>query len=107
MDALLHLTRIRSTPTYAAGTGLELDLGWCAIAERLMQSLVVVEGQIPREAHSRLLWASIVIGIHLLILDRTPQPFHEDIVERSALAIHADLHVGGEQQLPVLRVGEM
>ena len=39
----------------------------------------------------------IPVEIDVLILDAAPEPFAENVVERAAAPVHADLNVGCEQ----------
>jgi hypothetical protein len=72
-----------------------------------MRSHEIVEVKIAIQALISLAWAGIIIQIHLLILDRSPKAFGEDIVTGPPAAIHADLNTGGEQALDVGRTGEV
>src|SRR3954449_8493634 len=59
----------------------------------------IVEGQVSADRGPGL--ADRVVGpeIHLLVLDRSPEPLNEDVVAPSALAIHADGDAGLEQHV--------
>src|SRR5215216_1950130 len=65
----------------------------CLVAECLVGTLVVVVGEVAVEPVPRLLGARIILQIHLLILDRAPEPLREHVVERSPSAVHADAHL--------------
>src|SRR5215210_5053282 len=75
----------------AAGAPL-IDRGRRPVVQRLVRPRVVVEWDIAAQPAARFARRRIVVQVHLLIFDRAPQPFGEDVVERAALAIHANLH---------------
>ena len=56
-----------------------------------MRPIVVVEVKIPPQTFFRVPYAGIIFQIDVLVLDRPPEPFHEDVVECPAATIHADL----------------
>ncbi len=66
------------------------QVGRRLIAERLMRSLVVVEVEVVLQRREQIEAAGEVAGIDQLVLERAPQPFDENVVERTAAAIHAD-----------------
>src|SRR3954469_4318342 len=70
-------------------------------------SPAIVEGQVPADRGPGL--ADRVVGseIHLLVLDRSPEPLHEDVVPPGALAIHADGDAGLEQHVGEVEAGEL
>ena len=72
-----------------------------------MGPLVVVEFEVAVQAMMGVLQRAIGIGIDLLVFDRPPQPFHEDIVMRPAPPIHADLNTGLRQATGESGAGEL
>lgn len=74
-----------------------------------MQALIIVKLEVGRQSgeqvgHSR---TRSVHQIDVLILDRTPEPPDEDIVQRAAASIHADADPGAFQRLCKLTGGEL
>ena len=45
--------------------------------------------------------------IDFFVLDSAPQPLGEDVVSSAASSIHADLDLGGQQAVEILRAGEV
>jgi hypothetical protein len=68
---------------------------------------MVVVPEILRQAGTRFAGTGIIMQIDFLILHTPPEPFHKDVVQRPAFAIHADLHAGSQQHTGVERTGEM
>ena len=66
-----------------------------AIRQALVQPLFVVEAEVRAQAVDRCRNGGVALQVHLLVLDRSPQPLDEHVVECPPPAIHADLHVGG------------
>ncbi len=64
-----------------------------------MRSSAVVELQISGQALSGDRYPVVGAQIDLLVFDRSPEPFDEDVVPPRALAVHADLDVGVLQRL--------
>ena len=85
----------------------EVHHGRRLVTERLVRPLVVVELEVATQVVSGLAGCRIFGEVDLLVLDRAPQALGEDVVARSTAAIHADLHAGREQQVEVLRTGEV
>lgn len=50
----------------------------------------VVEAEVAVEFNSQMVAVGEVAQVNQFVLDRTPQPFDEHVVERPATAIHAD-----------------
>ena len=63
------------------------------IVQRRMRSLMVVEIQIGRDLFSAMSRRVILVQIHLLIFQASPQPLHKDVVECPTFTVHADPHV--------------
>ena len=85
----------------------DVDLGRCLIAERLVGTPVVVEVEVPGQPLAGLFGSGVVVAIDLLILDGAPESLGEDVVERAALAVHANLNILFSKQGQVLRAGEV
>ena len=51
---------------------------------------MIVKLQVVRQALSRGARAGILAQAHLFIFHRPPEPFREDVIERSPFAVHAD-----------------
>ncbi len=50
---------------------------------------------------------AVALQVNLLVFDRPPEPFDEDVVEAAALAIHRELYSELEQRLGKLRRGKL
>ena len=59
-----------------------------------MRTVVVVENEVVMQADIELWHRLVAFEVNVFILHRSPQPFHEDVVQGSALAIHADANFG-------------
>ena len=57
-----------------------------------MLALIVVEHEPRTDASARLRDRSVGLDEHLLVFQAAPQPLYEDVVEKPALAVHADRH---------------
>src|SRR2546421_8560570 len=55
-----------------------------------MRALIVVKVEIALQRREEIESGGKVAGIDQFVLERTPQPFDENIVEGAATAIHAD-----------------
>jgi hypothetical protein len=55
-----------------------------------MWPFMVVEMEVAFESLSERRYRALVFPVKVLILDRSPEPFNKDIVQRAAPAIHAD-----------------
>jgi len=55
-----------------------------------MEPFVVVEAEIGAKTRNRKWCVFVILEVNLLVLDRAPKPFDENIVEDAAPAIHAD-----------------
>ena len=72
-----------------------------------MRPAVVVEEEPcaqPLNAGKHIL---VILGIDLLVFDRTPESLDEDVVESSALSIHADAHIRLLEHAGKLPAGEL
>ena len=65
------------------GWPVRKQFGWRLIAERLVRTLVIVEVKVTLERREEFDAAGKVAGVNEFVLERAPQPFDEDVVERS------------------------
>src|SRR6266851_4541613 len=72
-----------------------------------VRSLAVVEVEIATERGARLADAVVGPQIDLLAFGRPPEPFDEDVVAPSSLAVHADGDAVGLQHAGERRAGEL
>jgi hypothetical protein len=72
-----------------------------------MRSLVIVELEVLVDPVSGLTWRIVLIEIDFFVLETSPEPFREDVVDGPAFAIHADLDVMGFEAIQVAVAGEM
>ena len=68
---------------------------------------LVVEAEEGGEVGLGLDLRAVALEVDLLIFDSAPQPLDEDVVEAAALAVHRQLHAGGQERLGKLRRGEL
>ena len=85
----------------------EMDQGWRLIVQRLMQSFLIVELKVGVQVSDRDRHGGIIFEIDLLIFDGTPEPFDENIVQRAAFAVVADLNARLEQPISKSHTGEL
>lgn len=71
----------------------------CQIAQRLMEPLGVVEDEVLLDALPGLSDGLVVLGIHVFVLQGSPEPFGEDVVHAPASSVHADENGGIQQHL--------
>jgi hypothetical protein len=69
---------------------LPMDLCWRPVRQALRKPFIVVARDVAFEARFKRWDARIVCEVHVLILDRPPEPFDNDVVQRAAPAIHTD-----------------
>ena len=72
-----------------------------------MKAFGIEKCQVVGDAAPGLAGRSVVLQIDLFVLEGSPEPFVEDVVERSVATIHADLDLGGFEPVDVLRAGEV
>ena len=81
-------------------------LGRGPVAQGLMGSLVIVEPDVGSHFPPCLGGVGVGFQVHLLVLQRPPQPLHLDVVGVPALPVHADLHPVFLQHLGELQAGK-
>ena len=88
-----HRHHLRRQCQGLTGGGRKVNLVRGLILMRLMQSDAVVEVEIPSQ--SGLQFAPVLVGaqVNVLIFHAAPQPLDKNVVDPSALAIHADAGV--------------
>ena len=72
-----------------------------------MWAVEVVEVEVACQSITDLAGRSVIIEVHLLILDGAPEAFGENIIRRSPAAVHADLDPRGRQTVKILWADEM
>jgi hypothetical protein len=72
-----------------------------------MRALVVVEPKVAAQAAAGFARGGIFGEVDLLVFHAAPQALGENVVAVAATAIHADLHIGAQHEVGVLRAGEM
>ena len=85
----------------------EVEVSGDLVVQSLMRPFLIIEeevvGQSPAEVGDRL----VKVEVEILIFDRSPQSFDEDVVECSAASIHTDGNVLPFQLAGVPRGGEL
>src|SRR5438132_7804574 len=72
-----------------------------------MQAIVIVELKIRVQPAFGIRDRLILFEIHLLILDASPEPFNENVVQCSSSAIPTDAHVCGLEPVRKFRTGKL
>src|SRR2546421_7321853 len=72
-----------------------------------MQAILIVELKIRFQPSFCIRDRLVILGIHLLILDASPEPFHENVVSCSSSAIPTDAHVCGLEPVRKFRTGKL
>ena len=63
-----------------------------SVPERLMGTFLIIEQEVVAQAPHGLFDAIILVEIHLLVFQRTPQALDENVVESPPSAVHTDGH---------------
>src|SRR6516162_831968 len=74
------------------------DGHWRAVAARLMKTALIVKGEIFADSGFRLAAIGVALQIDVLIFERAPDAFDEDVVHPAAAPAHRDAHAGLEQR---------
>ena len=69
------------------------------VAKGAVRSPFVVEVEEAGEIGFGLGLGAVALEVNLVVFDRPPEPFDEDVVQRTAAAVHRQLHPEGEQRL--------
>jgi hypothetical protein len=78
-----------------------------AVVERLVKATLVVEGEPFADARSRFEPVGVAPQIDVLVLERAPEAFDEDVVHPAAAAVHGDANAGVGQHRGEGRSGEL
>ena len=76
-----------------------MDLCRRLIIQRLMKACMIVKLDIPANSMLPLPYTVIVMQIHFLIFDCSPQSLCENVIEDPSTAIHANPDLMGLQQI--------
>src|ERR1700741_380858 len=90
-------------------TGLRLrkHLAWRSVFHPLVRPLLIKEKTPRAYAATCLGNRAIRLDEHLLVFQAAPQPFNEDVVKKSAFAVHADPHTATFQLIEKRGAGEL
>src|SRR5215471_3362398 len=72
-----------------------------------MRTLSIVKAEVGPEIPHRVWRIAVVLQVNVFVFDRSPQPFHEDVVQRTATAVHADQNVLGFEPARERIAGEL
>ena len=97
-----HLCRL-----FKRGQVGEVERIRCLAVKRAVRTPAVVELQIAPDPTARCAHRVIGMQIHLLVLDRFPQPLDEHVVAPTSLAVHADGDAVLLEQLREFETGEL
>jgi hypothetical protein len=78
-----------------------------AVGEPLVRTPAIVKGDPRADAGVRVTAVDVALEVDVLMLERAPQPFDEDVVHPAAAAIHRDAHTGGYQHAGEGCAGEL
>ena len=85
----------------------KVDLCRCPVVQRLVETFVVVEAEKLPQPRPRLLDGLDFLQVDIFILDRSPEPFHKNVVQRPPAPVHADPDPLVQQRLREARGGEL
>ena len=74
---------------------------------RAARSALVVEAEEGGEVRLGVDHRLVTSEVDLVVFDRPPESFDEDVVEAPALAVHRELHAAGEERLGKFFGGEL
>lgn len=72
-----------------------------------MRPFAIIEGKILFYASHNCCYCLIIIKVYIFILDAAPQSLHENIIESTASAVHADPNIGVCQATCELVAGKL
>src|SRR5262249_59738787 len=72
-----------------------------------MRSLAIIELEVAFQTPHRVIDRLVVLDVNVFILDRTPQPLDEHVVQRPASSVHADSYSSTLQLADELGAGEL
>src|SRR6266498_3019312 len=72
-----------------------------------MQAPMIVEVEIAADPTPRLFRIAVVVEIDLFVLERAPETFGQNVIQRPPFAIHADFHSDLLQSLGIERRSEV
>src|SRR6478735_6259197 len=108
MPVIMWVTRERSGSVIHMITGCTMeDRSRRAVVQRLVRPFVVVKPQPLADADPRLGERPVCLDEDFLVLQASPQPFDEDVVQEPSFAIHADPDAQGLQLTEERRTGEL
>jgi TolB-like protein len=88
--SLLTVRPSRSSPC-------QVDCSRRPVIEALVQPFLVIETKILFNPGSCLRHRLVVLQVHLLVFERAPQPFNENVVHAASSSVHADTDLPGRQ----------
>ena len=77
------------------------------VIQGLVGSFRVIELEPGSDSLSGLSRTIVLIEVHLLVLDASPEPFGENVVDGASLSVHADLDVPGKKTFQITVTREM
>ena len=67
---------------------------------------MIIEGKVIVQPLPSLTWCFVIVQVHLLIFQRTPKPFSENVVHGPTSPVHADEYLSVKQTTSVLRAAK-
>ena len=90
--SVIHIPTAKApVPLIEASLLSKVNLCRRQIVQGLVDSPVIVEVEVPGQVVPGFFGMSVVMQIDFFVLHGTPEAFGEDVIERAALTIHADL----------------
>src|SRR6202162_5979295 len=104
----MWVTRERSGSVIHMTIGCTMeDRSRCPVVQCLVRPLVVVKRQPIADADASLGDRPVCLEENLFVLQTSPQPFDEDVVQEPSFTIHADPDAQGLQLTEERRTGEL
>lgn len=72
-----------------------------------MGPFIIVEMDVVRDPLPGFARVEIIVQVHLLVFERTPEALSKDVIQGAPAAIHTDLDLGSGEPVEILRAGEM
>jgi hypothetical protein len=84
-----------------------IHLGRCLIVQCLMQTFLIVKGEVRSQVAHGVCNTLVIFEIHLLLFHTAPQALHKNSVPRSPSAIPTDANSGGFESVRKLGTGKL
>src|SRR5579863_1034219 len=86
---------------------LVIDFVRRSVSETLMESPIVVEVEVLVQSFDEFRSGSVFAQIEMFVLERFPEAFDDNIIERASFRVHADLDASFDERLRKDSAGEL